>query len=61
MMRILNSERFFEKIGHETTDTWIGKKFFVTKQCQSYPKYEQCLQKLGTFLENKVLSKISLI
>ena len=49
------------QIGHETTDACIGKKPFFTKQCQTYPKYEQCLQKLGTYLENKVLSKLSLI
>ena len=72
MMRILKSEivsffllpkydrkspRFFVQIWHETTDAFIGKKHFFTKQCLTYPKYEQRLQKLGTFLENIVLSK----
>ena len=34
----------------------IGNKHFFTKSCnrQTYENYEQCLQKLGTYLENQV-------
>ena len=51
------SSRFFDQIGHQTTNTSIGNKYFFTKKChpQTYQNYEQSRQKLGTFLENKVL------
>ena len=36
-----------------------GNKHFFAKSChrQTYQNYEQSRQKLGTFLENKVISK----
>ena len=38
-----------------------GNKHFFAKSCQrqTYQNYEQSRQKLGTFLENKVISKTS--
>jgi hypothetical protein len=55
-----NCQRFFVQVGHETTGACIGKKHFFTEQChrQTNPNYEQSRQKLGTFLENKLLSTI---
>ena len=49
--------RFFDQVRHQTTSASIGKKYFFTKEChrQTYQNYEQCRQKLGTFLVNKVL------
>ena len=49
--------RFFDQVGHQTTYAYIGNKQFFTKSChrQTYQNYEQSRQKLGTFLENKVL------
>ena len=49
--------RFFDQVGHQTTNASIGNKYFFTKQChcQTYQNYEQSWQKLGTFLVNKVL------
>ena len=49
--------RFFNQVGHQTTNASIGNKCFSTKkcQCQTYQNYEQSRQKLGTFLVNKVL------
>ena len=48
--------RFFDQVGHQTTNVPIGNKCFFTKQChlQTYQNYEQSGQKLGTFLVNKV-------
>ena len=49
--------RFFDQVGHQTTYASIGKRHFFTISCfrQTYQKYEQSQQNLGTFLENKVL------
>ena len=49
--------RFFDQVGHQTTYASIGNNNFSTKSChcQTYQNYEQNQQKLGTFLENKVL------
>ena len=50
--------RFFDQVGHETMYASSGRnKHFFTKSChgQTYQNYEQILQKLGIFLENKVL------
>ena len=49
--------RFFDQVGHQTTNSSIGNKYFFTKLChpQTYQNYEQSRQKLGTFLVNKVL------
>ena len=49
--------RFFDQVGHRTTNASIGNKYFFTKycHCQTYQNYEQSRQKLGTFLVNKVL------
>ena len=50
--------RFFDQVGHQTTyDASMGNKHFITKYChrQTYQNYVQSRQKLGTFLENKVL------
>ena len=49
--------RFFDQVGHQTMYACIGKKHFFTISChrQTYQNYEQSRQKLGTFLENKVL------
>ena len=51
--------RFFDKVGHETMYASSGNKHFFTKSChrQTYQKYEQSQQKLGTILENKVPQK----
>ena len=49
--------RFFDQVGHQTTSASMVNKHFFTKSChhQTYQNYEQSRQKLGTFLENKVL------
>ena len=49
--------RFFDQVGHQTTNASIGNKYIVTKSChhQTYQNYEQSRQKFGTFLVNKVL------
>ena len=49
--------RFFDQVGHQTTNASIGNKYFFTKLClcHTYKNYEQSRQKLATFLENKVL------
>ena len=49
--------RFFDQVRHQTTYASIGNKHFFTKSChcQTQQNYEQSRQKLGTFLENKVL------
>ena len=49
--------RLFDQVGHQTTNASVGNKYFSTKYChrQTYQNYEQSRQKLGTFLENKVL------
>ena len=56
-LRIRVYPRFFDQVGHQTTNESIGNKYFFTKQChrQTYQNYEQSQQKLGTFLVNKVL------
>ena len=56
---IRDRPRFFDQVGHQTTYVYIENKHFFTKSChrQTYQNYEQSQQKLGTFLENKVLSK----
>ena len=48
---------FFDQVGHQTTYASIGNRHFFTILChrQTYQNYEQSRQKLGTFLENKVL------
>ena len=45
--------RFFDQVAHG----FSGNEDFFTKQChhQTYQNYEQSRQKLGLFLENKVL------
>ena len=49
--------RFFDQVGHETMYASSGNKHFFTNSClcQTYQNYEQSRQKMGTFLENKVL------
>ena len=49
--------RFFDQVGHQTTYASIGNRHFFTLSChrQTNQNYEQSRQKLGTFLENKVL------
>ena len=49
--------RFFDQVGHQTTNASSGNRYFFTKYCnrQTYQNYEQSRQKLGTFLVNKVL------
>ena len=51
------AQDFFYQVGHQTMYAFMGNKHFFTKQChcQTYQNYEQSRQKLGTFLENKVL------
>ena len=51
--------RFFDQVGHEAMYASSGNKQFFTKSChlQTYQNYEQCRQKLGTILENKVSKK----
>ena len=51
------SKIFFDQVGHETMYAYIANEHFFTKSChrQTYQNYEQSRQKLGTFLENKVL------
>ena len=51
--------RFFDQVGHQTKYVSIGNRHFFTMSChrQTYQNYEQSRQKLGTFLENKVLQK----
>ena len=47
--------RFFDQVGHQTTNASIGNRHFFTISChrQTYQNYEQSRQKLGTFLEKK--------
>ena len=45
---------FFDQVGHQTTYASIDNKRSFTVSCQNQ-NYEQSQQKLGTFLENKVL------
>ena len=55
--------RFFDQVGHQTTNAPTGNKYFFTKyrHRQAYQNYEQSRKKLGTFLENKVgTSKIQI-
>ena len=55
---VRDRQRFFDQVGHQTTyNEYIGNKHFFTKSChrQTYQNYEQSRQKLGAFLENKVL------
>ena len=50
--------RFFIKLGIKPcTYEFMGDNHFFTKQChrQTYQNYKQIRQKLGTFLENKVI------
>ena len=49
--------RFFDQVGHQTTNAYIGNEYLFTKKChsQTYQDYEQSQQKLGTFLVNKVV------
>ena len=51
--------RFFDQVGHQTTNAAIENKYFFTKWChrQTHQNYEQSWQKLGSFLVNKVLKK----
>ena len=53
---------FFDQVGHQTTNAFMGNKSFFTKQChsQTYQNYEQSQQKLGTFLQNKVLCLLNM-
>ena len=52
--------RFFDQVGHQIMYAFIGNKCFFTISChcQTYRKYEQSQQKLGTFLESKVCEKL---
>ena len=45
------------QFGHQTSYASIGNRYFFTISCncQTYQIYEQSQQKLGTYLENKVL------
>ena len=54
---IRDRPRFFDQVGHQTTNASNGNKYFFTKQChrQTYRNYEQSRQKLDTFLVNRVL------
>ena len=56
-VNIRDRPRFFDQVGHETTNASIGNLYFFTISChrQTYQNYEQSRQKLGTFLENEVL------
>ena len=47
--------RFFDQVGHQTTNASIGNEYLFTKKChsQTYQDYEQGQQELGTFLVNK--------
>ena len=56
-MHIRVRPRFFDQVGHQTTNASIGNKYFFSILChrQTYQNYELSRQKLGTFLENKVL------
>ena len=50
--------RLVDQVWHQTKYAYMGNKHFITKYCchhQTYQNYEQSQQKLGTFLENKVL------
>ena len=42
--------RFFDQVGHQTTNASIGNEYFITKycHCQTYQNYESG-KKLGTF------------
>ena len=48
--------KFFDQVGHETTNASSGNKHIFTNSChrQIYQNYEQSRQKLDTILENKV-------
>ena len=48
--------RFFDQVGHQTTNASIGNEYLFTKKChsQTYQDYEQGQQELGTFLVNKL-------
>ena len=57
---LLNSRvrpRLFDQVGHQITYASIVDRHFFAKSChcQIFQNYEQSRQKLGTFLENKVL------
>ena len=43
--------RFFDQVGHQTTNASIGNKYFSIKYShhQAYQNYEQSQQKMGTF------------
>jgi hypothetical protein len=49
MGRILNRDRprFFDRVGHQTTNAFIGNKHFFTKKRprQAYPNYEQSCER----------------
>ena len=49
--------KIFDQVEHQTTYASIGNKHFFTISChcQTYQNYEQSRQKMGPFLENKVL------
>ena len=46
--------RFFDQDGHQTTNASIENRYFFTMLCYRQ-NYEKSGQKLGTFLEIKVL------
>ena len=54
--------RFFHQVEHQTMYASMGNKYFITKYWhrQTYQNYKQSRQKLGTFIENKVLQKSKL-
>ena len=54
--------RFFDQAWHQIMSAYIGNKHFFTKSChrQTYQKYLQTRQKLGTFLGKKKFTKFHL-
>ena len=53
---IRDRPRFFDQVGHQTTNASNGNKYFFTKYChrQTYQNYKKSRQKWGTILENKI-------
>ena len=46
--------RFFDQVGHQTTNAPSGNKYFFTKfHHQTYQKYEQSRKKIGPIFSKK--------
>ena len=43
----------FEHVGHESSDSFVGKEHFFSLNHVTYQNYEQSRKKFGTFLENE--------